>query len=77
MPDKRGSAETKVLLKAVLARYAGVTAAAEDSSYCISYFYYLRSGQRVASQAFCDWVKSAHPDLKDLCSAVQLSRITD
>lgn len=77
MTGSKGSAETIELLKALLANYPSQQAAAEESYYSPSYLSLLSNGKRIASINFCDWVKTAHPELKRLCTAVQLSRVMD
>lgn len=77
MIETKGSAETRELMKNLLTRYSSRTTLAEASHYSFSYIYYLSKGERIASKPFCDWVKTAHPDFKDLCNAVLLSKIMD
>jgi hypothetical protein len=77
MPEKKGSPETRELLKALLSKYPDRPAAAVKSGYSISYLSYLSTGHRIASKSFCDWVKAAHPELRHLCTAVQLSKVMD
>jgi hypothetical protein len=77
MAERKGSAETKELLKALLSKYPGRPVVAEKSGYSVSYLSYLSTGRRIASKSFCDWVKTAHPELRHLCTAVQLSKVMD
>ena len=77
MTDKKGSPETRVLLKALLSKYPDRASLAQTSKYSVSYIHYLCTGSRVASKAFCTWAKLTHPDLLDLCKAVQLTKLMD
>ncbi len=77
MNEKKGSAETVALLKALLTNYSSLTAAANKSHYSLSYLSHLRKGRRIAGKEFCDWVKAAHPELKPLCGRVLLSRLME
>jgi hypothetical protein len=77
MNERKGSAETIELLKALLANYPSLTAAAAESNYSLSYLSLLSRGRRIASKEFCNWVKAEHPELKPLCNAVRLSKLTD
>jgi hypothetical protein len=77
MTERKGSEETRKLLKALLTKYPSQQALAADCHYSASYLSYLSAGRRTASRTFCSWVKSAHPNLKRLCTAVQLSKVMD
>jgi hypothetical protein len=77
MRERKGAAETRKLLRILLTIYHRRLALAEASNYSTNYLSYLCRGRRIASRPFCNWVISAHPELKELCNAIQISRLTE